>query len=782
MAKEVFSDRVQALDDPQLRTLAPLLYVAWADYNLPDEEKRALADRLKAQPWLRPAAREIALRWLDPEAPPSRLELDQLSQLVARIAKTASPRARHTFLALARELAVSPEIENVIEGLGRLLGAEIALPVAWEVAPIAAEPICESDRELSLRLREFLDGAHAEVRNTVREFLNNSDRRAYGLSSDEMRDHVRKQLDEFAATGLIVSAFPGVTCQGDLGAFMAAFEELGHGDLSLAVKLGVQAGLYGGAVWALGTVQHHERLGRVASLEELGCFAMSEVGHGSNVADLETTATYDHENRQWVIHTPAESARKEWIGGAARDARMAVVFAQLEVGGVRHGVHAFLVPIRRADGSPCEGVRTGDSGHKMGLLGVDNGRLWFEHTRIPVDHLLNRFATIDSDGQYQSPIESPSRRFFTMLGTLVGGRICVGSAAVSAARTSLAIAIRYATVRRQFAAGSSEPERALLEYPSHRKRLLPHLAESVVLRTAFEAARVRHSEHLAQTKEGAQADARQLEAEVAILKVLGSRHGVDAVQACREACGGQGYLSVNRLADLRVDVEIFTTFEGDNTVLSQLVAKALLSNYQHQFAEGGAFTVARILGRRALTRAVEKNPVAARLRDSKHLRSRDFQHAALVYREAHIVETLAARLRKRIGDGMDFDRAFLEVQEHAIAAAEAFGERLAFDCFAHAEAKFAGEGIEEPKRESAIARLVQLGDAYALHCLEKHAAWYLEDGFFETGKSRAISAQLNQVLTEIAPHARSVVDAFGIGDECLAAPIAFFDPAHPKYV
>src|SRR5690606_20121687 len=121
---------------------------------------------------------------------------------------------------------------------------------------------------------------------------------------------------------------------------MAAFEELSHGDLSLSVKLGVQAGLYGGAIWALGTSKHHERLSRVAELSEFGCFAMSEVGHGSNVADLETVARYEHPSREFVVHTPGESARKEWIGGAARDARYAVVFAQLEVSGERHGVHA----------------------------------------------------------------------------------------------------------------------------------------------------------------------------------------------------------------------------------------------------------------------------------------------------------------------------------------------------------------------------------------------------------------------------------------------------------
>ncbi len=125
------------------------------------------------------------------------------------IAKTASPRARHTFLTLARELAVSPEIELVIEELGRLLGAEIALPVAWEVTPAQAVPLYESARATSLSMKQFLDGPHAEVREVVRGFLNNPERRAYGLSSEEMRDHVRQQLYEFARTGLIAKAFPG---------------------------------------------------------------------------------------------------------------------------------------------------------------------------------------------------------------------------------------------------------------------------------------------------------------------------------------------------------------------------------------------------------------------------------------------------------------------------------------------------------------------------------------------------------------------------------------------
>src|SRR5690606_15000125 len=124
-------------------------------------------------------------------------------------------------------------------------------------------------------------------------------------------------------------------------------------------------------------------------------------------------------------------AHKEWLGNAARHGRMATVFAQLVTPAGRHGVHAFLVPIRDERGEPMPGVRIGDTGLKEGLNGVDNGRLWFDQVRIPRTHLLDRFGQVAADGSYTSPIESPARRFFTMIGTLVGGRITIGLSALS---------------------------------------------------------------------------------------------------------------------------------------------------------------------------------------------------------------------------------------------------------------------------------------------------------------------------------------------------------------
>jgi acyl-CoA oxidase len=748
------ADRVADLDDPQLRVFAPLIYVAWSDFDLdPDERAKALTG-MAQQPWLRPAARAVIEAWLDPEQPPRADELSRLRTLIDHVAATSSDRAKASFARVARSIAGDGDARDAANALARDLGMftneDSTKPHSIPI-PLADDETAPIEIHEALALRDLLDGDHAEVRARARQWLS-TPHRVYGLPVAEHRDLVRGWLLDLSSTGLPRLGFPGVTSTDDLAAFSALFEELAHGDLSLLVKVGVQFGLYGGAIWALGTTRHHARLARVASGEELGCFAMSEVGHGSNVAAVETIARYDHGTREIELHTPSESARKEWIGGAAHDARFAVVFAQLEVAGDHHGVHAVLVPIRNDRGEPLPGVRTGDSGHKMGLNGVDNGRLWFEHARVPVDNLLDRFASIDRDGAYASPIASPDRRFFTMLGTLIGGRVSVGAGAVSAARAALAIAIRYAEARHQFGA---EGERRLLDYPTHQRRLLPHLADTVLLRIAFRELRARHAKAFT----GELGDTRTLEAEAAAMKVLGSRHAIAAVQAAREACGGQGYLSVNRIPEIRTDVEIFTTFEGDNTVLAQLVGKALLGTYRKQLATGGNRAVLRAVGRRVAS------ALGVRRAGGEHSRDRKFQLEAFRFREDHMVETCAARIKKRLDDGMDGEDAILAVQEHVVALAEAFAESRACEWFG------------APTHDL----VKKCGDLALLTRLDAHAAWFLETGYFDATRTRAIRHETELLLRELAPRAREIVDAFAIPDACLAAPIAFFDPAHPTY-
>ena len=227
---------------------------------------------------------------------------------------------------------------------------------------------------------------------------------------------------------------------------------------------------------------------KIISLELRGCFGMTETGHGSDVQSLETTATYDAETQEFVIDSATSTSRKDYIGGAAETATIAAVFAQLittEDGApVNHGVHCVLVPIRDDDGNDLPGVTTSDCQYKGGLPGVDNGRLMFDHVRVPRENLLNKYGDVAPDGTYNSPIDNPSRRFFTMIGTLIRGRVTVGGSAGAATQVALDIATRYALQRKQFSAPDDGGEVLIMDYLVHQRRLFPLIARSYALQFA----------------------------------------------------------------------------------------------------------------------------------------------------------------------------------------------------------------------------------------------------------------------------------------------------------
>ncbi len=457
-----------------------------------------------------------------------------------------------------------------------------------------------------------------------------------------------------------------------------------------------------------------------------------------------------------TVHTPTDSASKEWIGNAALHGQMATVFAQLEVEGQGHGVHALLVPIRDKDGALLPGDRIEDCGHKMGLNGVDNGRIWFDHLRVPRKNLLNRYGDVDDQGKYQSPIASPSRRFFTMLGALVAGRINVACAANSSARVGLTIAIRYAGRRRQFGP-EGQSEIPILDYRTHQRRLFPLLAKTYALHFALDdlaQSYVQHDEE----------DTREIEARAAALKAYATWHTTETLQICRECCGGQGYASRNRLSLLKNDTDVFTTFEGDNTVLLQLVAKSLLTTYKKQFADDRFFGVLRYLARQASVAIEERNPITRRNTDETHLLDPSFHIAVLEAREQDLLASVARRLKGRIDAGQDAFEAFNECQDHLIALAISCAERAVVSSFASAVKR-----CNDPALKPVLEELYAL---HSLSVLEKNVGWFLENHYFEPNKARAIRKMVNALCGKLRPRAVALVDAFGIPDHFLDAPIA----------
>ena len=634
------------------------------------------------------------------------------------------------------------------------------------------------------QLRRLLDGRYAEVRDLVRTNLAQHAsvlEEAESMSLAEYRERVRQLVVLMASTGQTGMGFPtSYGGGGDLGASIAAFETLAYGDLSVLVKVGVQFGLFGGAILMLGTQRHHD-----AYLEDLiagrllGCFAMTESGHGSNVQALGTVATYDASTDELVITTPDDDSRKDYIGSAALHAELAVVFAQLEVGGESHGVHAFVVPIRRG-GALLPGVRVEDDGLKMGLNGVDNGRLWFDGVRIPRDNLLDRFATITGEGRYQSPIDNPDKRFFTMLGTLVQGRVCVGGAGINAAKVALTLAIRYGVRRRQFNATSRDQEELLLDYGLHQRRLLPLLAENYALHFAQEVLADRLDDVFsldpAHDHDEDETARRELESRAAGTKALGTWHATRVIQECREACGGAGYLAANRFAALKADTDVFTTFEGDNHVLLQLVAKGLLTGYASDFEDLDQLGTVRFVAGLALETVVERTAAHKLLEAIKDalpggddrwdqeagLRDPQYQLAMLRFREEHTLSGVARRLKRGIDEGTEPGEVFSRVQDHVIAMARAHVERLVLEAFVDKVA-----GLPEGDLRSALRLLC---DLHALATIERDRAWFMEHGRLTSARAKAITREVNDLCRAVRPLAVDLVDAYAVPPALLRSP------------
>ena len=632
-------------------------------------------------------------------------------------------------------------------------------------------------------LTALLDGDYAEVRQLVRTNLVEYAailEEAETLDRTAFRERVREVVLEMAATGQTGMGFPKeYGGGGDVGASFAAFETLAFGDLSVLVKVGVQFGLFGGAILQLGTARHHEKyLADVITGQLMGCFAMTETGHGSNVQALGTVATYDAEAGEFVITTTGPEANKDYIGNAAAHAELAVVFAQLEIAGQEttegHGVHAFVVPIRTA-GGPAPGVRIEDDGLKMGLNGVDNGRIWFDQVRVPREALLNQFADVTEDGTYTSEIENPNRRFFTMLGTLIQGRVCVGGAGINASKVALAIAIRYALRRRQFEATSEDEEELLLDYGQHQRRLFPLLANTYALHFAQEV--VAGQAHQVFSGEvGDDADGqkfrRELESRAAGTKALGTWHATHTIQECREACGGAGYLAENRFTALKADTDVFTTFEGDNTVLLQLVAKGLLTDYSSAFGDLDQLGMVRFVAGLAVETVVERmnvHKLVERVRDllpggdewdqEAGLLDPQYQLAMLRFREEHMLGGVARRLKRGIDEGLNPGEVFSLVQDHVIHAARAHVERLVLEAFVEKVGALEGG-------DNKVA-LNLLCDLHALATIEADRAWFMEHGRLTGSRSKAISREINELCRKLRPLARDLVDAFGVPDEML---------------
>uniref|UniRef100_A0A8D2B5C3 Acyl-coenzyme A oxidase n=1 Tax=Sciurus vulgaris TaxID=55149 RepID=A0A8D2B5C3_SCIVU len=564
-------------------------------------------------------------------------------------------------------------------------------------------------------LHRYLDGEFWSLKNELRRLLGGCPlfRHRYGLSLDEMRALTVQRVKSAMDLPPLKHAF-----QGQVSVLLTFVWRCGGvlsmADIATVMKCGIIYWLFGGAVRNLGSPRYVTKwLQPLQEQKYSGMFAMTEKGHGSNARGIQTQATFDPAG-EFTVHTPCGDAQKMFIGNLILAGRSQGI-------GFLHVCISFPFP--------------------LGLHGVDNGILIFNKVRIPRENQLDKFGSVAPDGRYHSPIKNKSAGFNAMLAALTPLRLAVTFQAMSAMKLGLTIAIRYSHSQRQFGPKAKEEVR-IIEHQTQMLWLMPHLATILGLIFASRHAGTLLDEAVFQRSWPTAARCRPWWR----LKAYSSWESVGCLQGCRESAGGMGYMMENRISDLKCDADVFVTFEGDNVVMLQVVARELLARYTQQHRDK---LLSGLLGSWAAS-VSDKLRISFLAFNTDAIGNLAFLLKAVNFRERVLQRGLVAR----IYDKAEISRvAFLPLDVCLRPLLSAFSNVLLFVHFLP---------LSHP----------QFCLLYGTKLVFRERAWYLEHRYVTPRASRRIRSQLLDLCDSVKDDALRVIAAFNIPHANLHAPIA----------
>ncbi|EGZ19822.1 hypothetical protein PHYSODRAFT_312798 [Phytophthora sojae] len=324
-----------------------------------------------------------------------------------------------------------------------------------------------------------------------------------------------------------------------------------------------------------------------SSYRIIGAYAQTELGHGSNVQGIETTATYDKSTQEFVIHSPTLTSRKWWPGGLGKTATHAIVIARLLPDGKDAGVQSFIVQIRSLDDhKPMPGIKVRDIGPKIGFNAVDNGDCSFHNVRIPRENMMMRYAKVLPDGTFVKP-KSDKLVYLTMVRVRavlikkLGERLAMATT----------IATRFSAARIQGRKSDGKGEFQVLGYQNQQYALFPLIAISYASQFAGSVVLKMHDAALESIKSGDAgfgAMLAELHAVTSGLKAWVADKAIEGVETCRRLCGGHGFSQSSNLGHLFAEIAGANTFEGTSDVLVQQHAHYLLKTLASQLCSGAS--------------------------------------------------------------------------------------------------------------------------------------------------------------------------------------------------
>ncbi|KAL6110252.1 acox1 [Pungitius sinensis] len=497
------------------------------------------------------------------------------------------------------------------------------------------------------------------------------------------------------------------------------------------------------------------------SFQAVGTYAQTEMGHGTHLRGLETTATYDPATQEFVLNSPTVSSIKWWPGGLGKTSNHAIVLAQLYTQGNCHGLHAFIVPIRDLDTHvPLPGIVVGDIGPKFGFSEVDNGFLKLENVRIPRENMLMKFAKVEADGTYLKP---PSAKL--TYGTMVFIRSLIVGESARALSKSCTIAIRYSSVRHQSEIRPGDPEPQILDYQTQQYKLLPLLAMAYAFTFVGQYMRQTYHRISGDITEGDFSELPELHALSAGLKAFTTWATNSAIEVCRMSCGGHGYSRSSGLPDIYVEFTPTCTYEGENTVMMLQTARYLVKSYRQAQAGQQLSGIVSYLNdpkhQRVQPQPVAGRPTVVDINDLASLVEVFKQRAAI------LVELAAKSIQQELHHGKSQEDAWNNSAIDLVRASDAHCHYVVVKLFTDKLGEVSDTAIH-----SVLSTLALL---YALHGITKNSGDFLQAGLLNVPQVLQISNRIKELLSQLRPNAVALVDAFDFHDKRLKSVLGRYD-------
>uniref|UniRef100_A0A4W5RKU6 Acyl-coenzyme A oxidase n=1 Tax=Hucho hucho TaxID=62062 RepID=A0A4W5RKU6_9TELE len=496
------------------------------------------------------------------------------------------------------------------------------------------------------------------------------------------------------------------------------------------------------------------------SLKALGTYAQTEMGHGTHLRGLETTATYDPATQEFVMNSPTITSIKWWPGGLGKTSNHAIVLAQLHTQGKCHGLQAFIVPLRSMNTHiPLPGVVVGDIGPKFGFDEVDNGYLKLENVRIPRDHMLMKYAKVEADGTYVKP---PSAKL--TYGTMVFIRSMIVGEAGHALAKSCTIAIRYSSVRHQSEIRPGEPEPQIMDYQTQQYKLFPLLATAYAYKFVGQYMNQVYHRITGDISQGDFSELPELHALSAGLKAFTTWTASAGIEVCRMACGGHGYSRCSALPDIYVNFVPTCTYEGENTVMMLQTARFLIKSYRQASAGHQLSGIVSYLNeseRRLQPQSVSSRPTVVNVNDLASLVDVYKLRAARLVKLA--AKSIQQELQKRVSQEDAWNNSAIDL----VRASDAHCHYVVVKLFAAKLGEMGDTGIH-----SVLSTLALL---YALQGIQQHSGDFLQTGLLSVPQLSQVSQRLKELLAQLRPNAVALVDAFDYRDEMLNSVLGRYD-------